>query len=360
MSVYLRTLLDLYQPKYDVKRFLSSFFKTENKDIFEGRKIRIDIIRDNREYAVTIKYGSGSRKNTLLKWTGREFTPPAYHETTDITGYDLDTVMPGMSQYDLAQSYTEILGILAMNAIDGMANKIGRGIEIMCRDCLYYGKIILVNGDEIDFEVPTDHFYTTPVAWTASTADPFNDFGVIGDRVRRDSGRPIADAICGATALNKFKNNDNVKEAAQFRQMDRMSLESPVADPESGAVYHGTIDGSDYKINIWTFPESVRVPLGFNLSNEGTLVPIIPTDRIAVLPLNPNFKLYYAGNSVIKKLDESTKEKLGISAGPAMQAGQILKYAVLDELHEAVRTGVKSAPFPALVDKNELGVIIVT
>lgn len=361
MSIYLRTLLDLYQPKYEIKKFLSSFFKTdENKDIFEGRKIKIDIVRDNREYAVTITYGTGSRKNTLLKWTGREFTPPAYHESVDITGYDLDTVLPGMSQYDLSKNYSEVLGTLAMNAVDGMSNKIARGIEIMCRDALFFGKITLVNTDEIDFEVPADHFYTTPVAWTNSSADPFADFSVIGDRVRRDSGRPVTDAICGGTALSKFKNNDNVKEAAKFQQMDRMSLESPLAKPESGAVYHGTINGSDYKINIWTFPESVRVPIGFNLSNEGTLVDIIPTDRICILPVNPYFKLYYAGNHVIKKLDESVKEKLGIPAGPAMRAGKIQKYAVLDEVNEAVRVGVKSAPFPALVDKNELGVIIVT
>lgn len=360
MSAYLRTLLNLYKPETTVKKFLSSFFITEDKNIFEGRKVRIDVVRGKQEYAVTIKYGTGSRKNTLEKWTGREFEVPAYHESVPITGIDLDKVSAGVSQYDLSKNYQTVLSDLTTDAVRMLVDKIERGIEVMCRDALFTGKIQVFGGDEIDFEVKATHFYTTPVAWTNSSADPFDDFNEIGNRVLSDSGRPIMDAICGDTALSKFLNNDNVKAAATFRQIERANLESPVADPESGAIYNGTINTSNYKINIWKFPESIDVPIGFGFPNEGTRVQLIPTDRIAVLPMKPNFRKYYAGNSVIKKLDERIKEQLGIEMGPMMQRGEIQKYAYLDESKEAVIIGVKSAPLPVLVDKEELGVIIVT
>ena len=241
-----------------------------------------------------------------------------------------------------------------------LVKKIFRAVELQCRDAIFNGKIILINGDEIDFKQKAALQYSTPLAWTNSTADPFNDFEVLGGRVRQYGVKAIIDAVFGATALSKFLNNAIVKDSAKFERIERMALTSPMRN-EEGADYHGTFSAGSYKINVWTYAQYVQVPEGFGLPNEGDKIPYIPTDKIACLPDKPDFRLYYAGvPTLTNKVSPELRDLTGLGMMPAVERIDFLPYFRVDEDAEAIKIGVKSRPLAIPAGIDQFGIMTVT
>lgn len=170
----------------------------------------------------------------------------------------------------------------------------------------------------------------------------------------------MKDVIAGSVALQKFLNNENVKEAADLKQIERISMNSPMAR-EEGAKYHGTFSARDYEVNMWSYPQVVGVPLGFSLPNEGTKVPYIPADKIICLPENPDFRLYYGGNPTLTaNVDPELAALTGLTMVPDIVPGEMLPYFHVDYDKESVKVGVRSRPLPVPVGIDEFGVITVT
>ncbi len=337
-------------------QFLSNKFISTDRDKFAGEEVEIDAVRGKEEYAIDVTPYSGGRSNAATKFTRKTYAPPAYDEYTYLTARELNKVQPGKTEYELA---SDIADMLLQDQIL-LRNKIIRAIELLCRDALVFGQITLINGDVIDFHQKASLQYSTPVAWTNSTANPLNDFSVVGQRVRQFGVKNVADAVFGDTALQKFLNNDIVKSKGDLRQIDRLAITSPMAQ-EEGAEFHGTFSAGSYKINVWTYPQFVGVPLGFSLPNEGTKVPYLPDDKIIVLPTMPDFRLFFAG---IPSLTDNVSAELrgitGLSEFPVMEAVDLLPYFLLDYEHQSIKVGVKSRPLPVPVGIDQFAVITVT
>lgn len=361
MAVQFKTLLsEAFRQITPPTRFLQNIiYKTPDEYVTQAAAIQIDKIRGFEEYAIDIAPGSGGRPNDFNKFTDKEYVPPMFDEYAYLTAETLQKRMPGRTKYDIG-SYTRDFADLALEYLVGLRDKVTRAIEIQCRDGLFYGKITLVNGDIIDFKMKATHIYDTPTVWTNSAADPMLDFATLGGRMRSDGGREPVDAIGGRVAVSKFLNNQNVKESAKLEQIERAAITSPIAR-EEGSKYHGTFSAEDYKINLWTYPQTHRVPEGFNLLNEGTNQPYIPDDRFVLLPADPECRLYYAGVPTLAEIDDAAlMSLLGMGEIPTLSAGKVVPYANLDREKLAIKVGVRSRPLAIPVEVDGIGVLVVT
>lgn len=336
--------------------FLTGFFPSGDRDKFAGEEVEIDSVRGNEEYAIDVIPYTGGRGNKSTIFTRKKWAPPAYDEYDYITAQDLTKVQPGRTEYELTKDLANII----VDKQKVLRNKIWRAKELLCRDALILGKITLINGDVIDFKQRAELQYTTPAAWTNTTTDALSDFGVMGGRIRKYGVKALKDAIFGETALTKFLNNEAVKSQADIKKYDRAAITSPIAN-QDGAEYHGTVSAGSYNFNIWSYPQVVGIPIGFNLPNEGTKQPYIPADKVICLGNDPDFRLFYAANAI---LAENTSAELmsltGLPMMPALVLGEMLPYFFLDQEHMAIKFGVKSRPLPVPVGIDQFGIITVT
>ena len=336
--------------------FLRNKFITTERDMFMGEEVEIDSVRGKEDYAIDVTPYAGGRSNKATKFTRKTYSPPAYDEYTYLTAQELNKVQPGKTEYDQASDISDLL----LEKMTPLRDKILRAWEVLCRDALVFGQITLINGDIIDFKQKTALQYSTPVAWTNSTANPMNDASVLCQRVRQYGVVAVIDFIYGDTALQKFLNNDIVKSKGNLEQIERMAITSPMSR-EEGAEYHGTFSAGSYKINIWTYPQLFGIPLGFGLPNEGTKVPYIPDDKIVCLPAMPDFRMFFAGiPSLTDNISAELRGLTGLSQLPQMNAIDLLPYYILDQEHQSIKIGVKSRPLPVPAGIDQFGVITVT
>jgi len=360
MNKRLFTLIQKYVTKLPPGNFLANLFKTTPDDLFPGDEVEFHSQRSSGYYAIDVVPGTGSRENKVTQYNIDKYSPPAYDEDINLTAESLNFVPAGVSQYDMSTSYAQRLQERILDYIDELKNKILRSRELLCRDVLFYGQMTLISRASINFNFKSTHLYTTPQAWTNDSTDPQEDLRKECQVVQTDSGRVPADSLFGTIALQKLMNNKLFKENANLRRIDRMSLDSPLINDEK-AVYHGTIDAYDYKLNVWTYPQQVRVPPGFGLPNEDEDVDIVPADRITIFPKNPDFSLLYAAVPKFDILPENFQQNLGITMGPVgWEAGKLVTSLYEDVLNEALKIRLRSRPFPIPRDKNQIGVIIVT
>jgi len=358
MATEVKTLMsDAFIAEAPPARFLQDKFETPERYIFAGEDIEIDEFSDADEYAVDVIPYGGGRANKFNLYTRKKYTPPMFNEYTDITAKELGKVFPGRTKYQLNDAgYAMDFADIMVSRLNDLRKKISRGVEIYARDALFYGFITLINGDTIDYKLKPSHIHTIVTPWTSSGSNALSDFVTIGDIVLADGFKPIVDAIFGSTVLTEFLDNDVVKELGKMEQIVRVAITSPMVN-DKAARYHGTFSAGNYKINIWSYPQSVRVPTGFSLPNEGTKVPYIPTDRVCVLTQDPDFRLYYAATPSLANVSAEIAGTIGMTEIPALAKGMMIPYAYLDRENQSVRAGVRSRPLPIPTSINEVGVI---
>lgn len=357
MAVLLKKLLaSAFKEIPKPTAFLRNKFITTERDKFLGEEVEIDSVRGKEDYAIDVTPYAGGRSNKATLFTRKTYSPPAYDEYTYLTAQELNKVQPGKTEYDLASSVSDLL----LDKLTPLRDKILRAWEVLCRDTLVFGQITLINGDIIDFKQKATLQYSTPVAWTNSTANPQNDFSVLAQRVRKYGIVAVVDAVFGDTALQKFLNNDILKSKGDLQQIERMAITSPMSR-EEGSEYHGTFSAGSYKINVWTYPQMFGIPTGFSLPNEGTKVPYIPDDKIVCLPAAPDFRMFFAGiPSLTDNVSSELRALTGLSQMPMMNAIDLLPYFILDQEHQSIKIGVKSRPLPVPAGIDQFGVITVT
>ncbi len=348
----LKTLVGAaFKQRDRVTKFLSGLFKSPPMNKFPGAEVQIDAVRGKEEYAIDVAPNSGSRGNKANIYTTKKYAPPSFDESIFATAAELNSVLPGRSQNDMT-SYTMDLADLIVERQTLIREKIERAIEVQSRDAMILGKVILINGDEIDYKQKASHQFSIPVAWTSSTAFPTNDFSTVGGIIRKDSSRELRDAIFGETALQQFLDNDNFQKKGDLKMIERIALTSPMA-MEEGATFHGQFSAGSYRINVWTYPQVVGIPTGFGLPNEGTKQPYIPTDKIICLPADPDFRLYFAGVATLISASPEVAGLTGFNEMPAMETADIVPYFNLDRRARALEIGVRSNPLAAPVGIDE-------
>jgi len=345
-----KTMLEAFKQKKSPTMFLSGFFKTPARNITRSRKVVIDVKRNDELIAVDIVRGAGSRKNENKRFTTKEYLPPMYDESSSMNEEELMDRGVGQTEYADPAYVAELIARITDDQAENQAH-ILRAIEKQASDAIFTGTVPLINADTVDFKQKSTHNFTVSTDWDNASGTPLADLETACDLNRKDGKVESDIVIMGAQAVKDFLDNAQVQKFGDFRRINRMDITPPVAN-DAGAKFHGEVSVGSYRLQIWTYPQFYKVPTGFGLANEGTLVPYVPTDKVAVMSSAARMDLVFAGiPDMVRKVDPRL-QALGLPSVPATIAADFHPYAHVDDRAVDVEVGVKSAPLciPTQID----------
>lgn len=340
---YLRRAMGLaFKKKANPTGFLSSLFKSPDSNKSDTTEIVFDIKRNDEDVAVDIVRGTGGRNNVNKRFTTKVYTPPVYDEWSNFSENERLNRVMGKTEYDEYMMADVIAAITDDQVV--LADKIKRAIELQAAQALSTGTVVLINSDTVDFKMKSTHKAAPGTAWSAAGGLPLDDMAAKALLNRKDGQSNTTDSIFGDSALKLLFNNAQfkIKAAEQWEKIDNMSFRPPVMNSD-GATFHGRLTIGDWVINVWSYPQFYKVPVGYGLANEGTLVPYWPTDYVWLGNMNARFDLLYAGISKLVTADPRLAS-IGISQIPQTMKGDFHIYGGVDTFGSNVKYGVKSAP----------------
>lgn len=349
-SLAKKTMGAAFKQKKAPTMFLSGFFQTPPRNITRSRSIVFDIKRNDEALAVDVVRGTNGRMNENKRFTTKEYVPPMYDEYSPFDEEELLDRGPGNTEYEDPSFMAELLARLTDDQVEHQ-EKILRAIEKQAADALFTGTVVLINNDTVDFKQKATHNFTTAIDWDAAGGLPLDDLATAADLNRQDGKIESDIAIMGAQALKDFINNAQVQKFGDFRRINQMDITPPVMNTE-GAAFHGEVTVGSRRLQVWSYPQFYKVPTGFGLANEGTLVPYVPTDKVVVLGSTIRFDLVFAGIAEIVDRVDPRLQGLGITALPSRIATDFHPYALVDQNATNIKTGVRSAPLciPTQID----------
>lgn len=342
MDFLRRSMGVVFKKKANPTKFLSSLFKSPDANKKDTVEIVFDIKRNDEDVSVDIVRGTQGRNNVSKRFTTKVYTPPVYDEYANFNENERLNRIMGMTEYD-EHTMAEVVAAITDDQVR-LQDKILRAIELQAAQAMSTGIVTLINNDSVDYKMKATHKAAPSVDWSNASGVPINDMAGYALLNRKDGQTVTTDALFGQTALQLLFNNAQFKTLAsqQYQQAENMAIRPPVANSE-GAVFHGILTIGDYKINIWTYPQFYKVPTGYGLSNEGTLVPYWPTDYVWLGNFNSRFDLIYAGIAKLVVADPRLAS-IGIGQVPATMRGDFHLYGAVDEMAANAKYGVKSAP----------------
>lgn len=296
-ALFTKMLIDVYREKTTPTSFLRSFFKVKET---ATKELSIEVQRGTEKIAVDIERGTEGNRNQFSKSTEKIFVPPFYREYFDATE---------LSLYDRLFGSTGIDDGIFSAFLDQVAEKlrilqdiIERAYEKQCSEVLETGIVQLNAGINIDFKRKAGSLVDNSGSpWTGAN-DPFAQIAA-GCKFLRQFGKTKGNTfnmIVGETALAAFFNNSFVKDTANFRRIDHLSIREPQRDSVGGTT-HGEFSANDYNIRLWSYPEFFD-----NASDVQT--PYINPKKAILLPENPRFILGFAAVPQLLTEGESVKK----------------------------------------------------
>ena len=345
-----KTMLEAFKQKMAPTMFLSGFFRTPPRNITRSRKVVIDVKRNDEAIAIDVVRGTGGRKNDNKRFTTKEYAPPMYDESSAFNEEELMERAPGSTEYTDTAYIAELIARITDDQVQHQ-EMIMRAVEKQAADVFFTGTVPLINNDTIDFKQKNTHAFTVSTDWNNANGVPLTDLATACDLNRKDGKVESNIVIMGDQAVTDFLDNAQVKAIGDFRRINRIDITPPTPNTE-GAKFHGEVSVGSYRLQIWTYPQFYKVPLGFSLANEGTLVPYIPTDKVVVTGSAVRFDLVYAGIPDMVRRVDPRLESLGLPAVPMSIATDFHPYAHLDDRAVNIDVGVRSAPLciPTQID----------
>lgn len=291
-SVFTKMLLDVYKERTTPTSFLRSFFTQKES---ATKYVSIEVQRGTEKIAVDVIRGSEGNRNTFSKSTEKIFEPPYYREYFDATELDLYDRLFGSSMID-SGIFSQFIDTVA-EKLRILQDKIERSYELQCAQVLETGIVTLTNGDNIDFKRKALSLVDkSGSAWTGSN-NPLSHISA-GCQWIRQNGKSqgnVFNMVAGSSALSAFFGNSFVKESANFRRIEHMSIREPQRN-SVGATSHGEFSADDYIIRLWSYPEFYD-----NASSVSTSY--VNAKKVILLPESPRFTLGFA--AVPQLLDEN-------------------------------------------------------
>jgi len=344
MADYLRrAMAQAFIQKAKPTMFLSSMFRSPEANKFDTVEIVVDVKRNGEDIAIDVVRGTGGRNNINKRFTTKKYTPPVYDEYSNFNENERLNRALGRTEYD-EYGMAEVIAAITDDQVL-LQDKIIRAIEKQAADAFFTGTVPLINRDTIDFKQKVSHQISPVVAWSNAAGVPIDNLAGGALLNRKDGLTVTTDAIFGETSRNLLFNNAQFKAKAQdqFQQAENMAIRPPAMNAD-GAVFHGQLTIGDYRINIWSYPQFYKVPLGYGLPNEGQQVPYIPADKVWLGNIRSQFDLYFAGIEKLVTANNPELASLGITRFPMTMRGDFHTYGAVDEMAANAKYGVKSAP----------------
>ena len=351
-----RVMLEVFKDLAKPTMFLSSWFRTSPRWMFQARKCVIDVIRNNEKYAIDVVRGTGGRLNKNKRSTTKEYTPPAYDEYASVTWEELNERLPGQTEYE--GDYANHVRLLIGEDQVTLQDKIMRAIEVQAAQIFYAdGVVTLVNNDSLDYKQKGTHSFNAATKWSDGSSTPWIDLENACELNRKDGKIQTGEfiAVMGKTAWANYivqsaTRNDN-------RNMKLADVDLPVPNT-AGASFHGIVSAGSYRIQVWTYPQFYDVPtlaeIGVTLTGAGTTVPYVPVDHVLVIPAanEIDLRLIFAGIPELTPNVSAELRGMGFDRMPTSVAGDYHPYGFIDEKLRTLEIGVRSAPLcvPTQID----------
>ena len=260
-------MLEAYRQQTTAPRFLSGFFSSPARNFHNTEDVEIDILREDEEVAVTVAdITAGARMNEATRLTNKRFTPPVYKEAGAINAYRLMLRSAGATPYE-DPNYQANAMLASMDIGRRCEEKVRRAVEWQASQVLQTGTITLTDDGgattfAMDFSPKAAHFPTVATPWsTAATATPIDDLESLCDIITTNGREIPTDVIMGRTAYQEFLATTQVQTIADNRRFNLVFIDAPTMRGQ-GAVYHGTLAGGQYRLNIWTYMGRYKDPNG--------------------------------------------------------------------------------------------------
>lgn len=323
------------------KMGLAGFFPTVTTS---EKQLSIEVQRNRQLIAVDVKRCTDPNLNTFSNFTEKLFVPPYYNEAFDMTQCRAYDVTFGEQTNPSPAQAASMIRETNENMVT-LRYKIMRAIEKMRAQVLQTGIVTLVNGDSIDFKRKA---LSMPVLagalkWDApTTCKPLDDFKTGMRFLRREglSTGTIVNAIFGDVAFSNFMNSTQVKEQAEWRNIQRVDINMPQFNEATGMVFHGQIAAGDFIINIWAYDD-------FYEESNGTKTSYIDATNVIMVGNDFVGKTGYAGIPAIFNDDDGGKFIAPVEAEFYVQD-------YIDQVKKAWMFEIASAPLPIPVSIDRI------
>ncbi|MBQ9149860.1 major capsid protein [bacterium] len=343
MNIFKTSMLEVFKKVAEPTSFISNFYAPK---LLDGISIELQGQDVAATYSVDTKIGTGGRRHSFGYHDTKTIVVPEYNDFVDISEEDAYRVQLGET------AYTKQVGSL-VNLVTNRQKDLSamqkRAEEKQAVDALFNGKIVLADGQSIEFRKKETHnIDCTGKKWNAidggvSTNDPLksieeacklcvNDGRITGGEfnlILEDEG---ASALLSNTI---FINNSNQKHG-----INRTNISIP-EEKTLGAFFHGQFSAGSYTINLWSYNAQYAIPKGFNFANEGKQTTYIPKGAALIIPTKTEFVRAYGS------LNEVAPQKaLPLGGTMALVKAEQLPYAypLVFNGSNILQAGVKSRP----------------
>lgn len=322
--------------------FFSSLFGKDptERRTFEGEKVDVDIIRDQRRAAIDVIRGGGQGNvNFAQRYTTKEYTPPLYWEEAPITASMLNKRLPGVDPYQATGRMAALI-THATSVQREQTLKILREKERMGAEALLSGTVTLVNTESLDFKKKTAHSVTPGTKWDNS-GDPIGDIESIADTIFQNGKMKPNTLVFGQEAWTAFINNGSVQTYLDNRRIEPGRLE-----PDSeidGAKRWGRVDIGPYQFDIYIYND-------FYVNASGANTEYMTGDSVIVMNRNARLDQVFAAVEVLPEFT-ARYDEMGLPRLPQFVTGEIIPF-VYEKAPTAIMAGVQSAPLliPTAID----------
>lgn len=265
--------------------FSSMFLPRPGSTGSTGSTVMWDIERYSDQIPKVVSRGSGMRINTVGKFSSKEIEPADYGEAVVVNVNDLVNRLAGENPFDAAtRSHTARFMDTVTKGLKESARLIARGAELQASQVLQTGTLNLSGNVPYikDFKPKTTHFPTVGTAWSVvATATPMDDLQSLCEVIMDDSKAVCTKAFMGSTAIKEFMNTDQVKEAADLRRINLMSIDPDKSMTARGAKHFGTVQVGQFELELWGYNEKYEPHGG------GSKTAYLDPGKVILLPDDP-------------------------------------------------------------------------
>lgn len=342
-----KTVEVVFDKKQKPSMFLANLFKPKK---LKGIKVQLQSRAIKNLYSVDVAIGTGGRYVDMSKYQKVDYVVPELNDLSNITEVDMFEAQLGETEYEGKVAKAADLITDRQEIISDMQR---RSENKQAADALFNGKIVLSNGDKIEFNKKATHTIDlTSKKFNSTSGNPVDEIADACQLCCTDGKISAAtfnfiatDKVIRALLANqKFRDNSDA-----MKGINRTNVGMP-EELTPGATFHGQFGCGSFNVNLWSYDERYEIPTGFNFANEGTEVTYIPAGCALLVPMNPNFIRYYGA---LNSVDASTGANIAGAKLNYQEAEQLpYAYDVVDNGSAVTKAGVKSRPLcvPADVD----------
>ncbi len=337
MEVYKHVMDKAYDEQMidnKISTFLLNFFT--HLIVSDAAKIDIDILRDNRTIAADVLRGNGQgNKNTVGKFSGKEYELPLFFEEVPITASMMNKRLPGIDPFTAVGQMATLAYWAAKGMVD-ITNKIIRAMEKMAAEALELGTVTLLNSDKLDFKRKATHIVTPSIKWDTADGDPLKDLEALADVIYKDGKIRPETVIFGSKAWQAFVNNAKIAKILDNRRIEVGKL-AP-GEVVNGARCWGAINVASFKFVIYIYDEFYDVVDGETVTHT----PYITQDSVIMMCKDARLTQAFGAVEVLPQY-ESEYSALGMPSIPNLTAGKFKPFAY-NLPPSALMAGIQSAP----------------